>query len=264
MIVSEILKHLKKYRFINIIFLIVFVFICISSYISKKDNLVSQTNIYARSDLFYSEIVNQNKKLIYEGSNDQSIDVQYADTLRHINEILNQGDSVKGFESMMKSIKLVPLFLSYLRDRAEFDYFLENNPIAFQLIDRIGQDLSQKFKDQKISIYEVFYNKILKIKSDKHYIKLNFNGKSSDDILKLQNLFTEFFLNNFDDRLQEIVLSKNNNNNLKINNKALFYKESSKFTSPLIFEYTSFIVLSFLIYLFLIISINFFLYFFKK
>ncbi len=263
MIVSEILKHLKKYRFINIIFLIVFVFICISSYISKKDHLVSQTNIYARSDLFYNEIVSQNKKLVYESSNDKSIDAQNADTLLHINKILNQEGSIKNFESMMKSIKLVPLFLSYLRDRAEFDYFLENNPIAFQLIDRIGQDLSQKFKDQKISIYEVFYNKILKIKSDKYYLRLTFNGRSSDDILKLQNLFTEFFLDNFDQRLQEIVLSKNNNYNLKIN-KALFYKESSKFTSPLIFEYTSFIVLSFLIYLFLIISINFFLYFFKK
>ena len=270
MIVSEIIKHLKNYKFINIIFIIIFVFICIFSFISKKDNLVSQTNIYARSNLFYSEIVNQNKKLIinnlfgtYEGSNDQSIDTQYADTLLHIRKIDIQGEVVKDFETMMKSKFLVPLFLGYLRDRVEFNHFLKINPISSQIIDHIGQDLSQKYKDQKMSKYDVFYNKILKINSDKEFLKLTFNGKSNDDILKLQKSFTEFFLNNFDDRLQEIVVLRNSNSNLNINEE-LFYTESSKFTSSLIFTKIPFIILSFLIFLFLIISINFFLYFFKR
>ena len=107
------------------------------------------------------------------------------------------------------------------------------------------------------------YNKILKINSDKEFLKLTFNGKSNDDILKLQKSFTEFFLNNFDDRLQEIVVLRNSSSNVNINEE-LFYTESSKFTSSLIFTKIPFIILSFLIFLFLIISINFFLYFFKK
>ena len=44
-----------------------------------------------------------------------------------------QGEVVKDFETMMKSKFLVPLFLGYLRDRVEFNHFLEINPISSQI-----------------------------------------------------------------------------------------------------------------------------------
>ena len=160
----------------------------------------------------------------------------------------------------MKSKFLVPLFLGYLEIELN-SIILEINPISSQIIDHIGQDLSQKYKDQKMSKYDVFYNKILKINSDKEFLKLTFNGKSNDDILKLQKSFTEFFLNNFDDRLQEIVVLRNSTSNVNINEE-LFYTESSKFTSSLIFT-KIFIIYHFLFSIFNYFS-NFFLYFFKK
>ena len=106
--------------------------------------------------------------------------------------------------------------------------------------------------------YDVFYNKILKINSDKEFLKL-LNGKSTDDILKLQKSFTEFFLNNFDDRLQEIVVLRNSSSNVNINEE-LFIRSHLNL-HPHHFYKIPFIILSFLI-LFLIISTTFF-YFFK-
>lgn len=270
MIVNEITKHIKKYSVMNIIFLLIFITICFFSYISKKDDLVSTTNIFARSDLYYSEIVNQNKKQILnnlfskaEGSNDETINKQYADTLLHIRKIDIEGEVIKDFETIMKSKFLIPLFFGYLKDRVEFINFLESNPVSTDLVDRIGENLSKKYRQKKINRYEVFYNKILSISSEKNRIKLNFNGTSNDDVLRIQKLFTSFFLNNFDNRLQELVVFRDNDTKLTIN-RELFYTESSETATSVVFASISFTILSFLIYLFLVLSINFYLYFFKK
>lgn len=270
MIVNEFIRHLKAYRFINILFLILFLIISLFIFINKKDDLVSATNVYARSDLFYSEIVNYNKKQIlsnlfstYDDSGDQNINKQYSETLLHIRKIDVEGEVVTDFETIMKTKALIPLFLGYLKDRVEFINFLEKNANSAELIDKIGKNLSKKYRENKIGRYEVFYNEILKIKSDKNFIKLFFYGKTNDDILKLQNLFTSFFLDNFDNRLQNLVVLRDIGSEVKIN-QDLFYTESSKSTSPLLFSNIPFIILSCLVYLFLIISINFFLFFFKK
>ncbi len=270
MIVDEIIKHIKSYRVMNTIFLLIFVTICFLSYVSKKDEVVSTTNIFARSDLFYSEIVNQNKKQIRDnlfsrdiGSNAETINAQYADTLLHIRKIDIEGEVVKDFETIMKSRFLIPLFFGYLKDRVEFINFLESNPMSTELIDRIGENISKKYRQKKINRYEVFYNKILSITSEKNRIKINFNGTSNDDVLKIQKLFTSFFLDNFDNRLQDLVIFRDNDTKVKIN-KELFYTESSETTTPLVFATMSFTILSFLVYLFLVIAINFYLYFFKK
>lgn len=269
MIVNEFIRHLKAHRFINILFLILFLIISLFIFINKKNNLVSTTNIYARSDLFYNEIVNDNKKQIlskrfgkYDDSGDQNINKQYSETL-HIKKIDLEGEVVTDFETIMKTKTLIPLFLGYLNDRVEFFNFLEKNANSVELIDKIGKNLSKKYRENKIGRYEVFYNEILKIRSDKNFIKLIFNGKNNDYILKLQNLFTSFFLDNFDKRLQNLVVFSNVGSEVKIN-QDLFYTESSKSSNSLLFSNIPFIILSCLVYLFLIIAINFFLFFFKK
>lgn len=268
MIVNNTFEHLKKYKLLNLLFFILFVIIT-SLYIYKnKDYLASNTNIFTRSNLFYNEIIKDNKRDILENLKEEKfIDTQYdnPDIQIFLKQITIEEIVVRDSEKIMNAKYLQNLFVEFLLDRVEFNQFLNSSDENLKLVNKIGKDLSKKFRNNEIDIYGVFFSKIVNFKMEKNNLTLTFNSKNTntEDIKRLQDLYIKFNLNNFDRRLQSLFILNNKDQSNEFQFDQIFYHEHSSPTS-LLFSNQTYLILYSLIYFFLTISANLFLFFFKK